>query len=159
MNIVVGVADMKVSNDPDSVIITYSLGSCIGLAVYDTVAQVGGILHFMLPESGLDSDKAKMRPHMFADTGIPALFKAAYKLGAKKQRMKVIMVGGGEVLNQSGFFNIGKRNIMASKKMLWKNNAMIDYEDVGKNVNRTIKLAIKNGDAWLKTSGEGEKKI
>ena len=159
MNIVVGVADMKISNDPDSVIITYSLGSCIGLAVYDTVARVGGILHFMLPESGLYSDKAKMRPHMFADTGIPALFKAAYKLGAKKQRMKVIMVGGGEVLNQSGFFNIGKRNIMASKKMLWKNNAMIDYEDVGKNVNRTIKLAIKNGDAWLKTSGKGEKKI
>ena len=159
MNIVVGVSDMKVSNDLDSLLITYSLGSCIGIALYDSVVQVGGVLHFMLPESGLDSGKAQSRPHMFADTGIPALFKAAYKLGAKKQRMKVVVVGGAQILDQKGFFNIGKRNYMAVKKVFWKNNVMIDYQDVGGNVNRTIKLAVKNGDAWLKTSGKGEKKI
>ena len=159
MNIVVGVSDMKVSNDLDSVIITYSLGSCIGITVYDPVVRVGGILHFMLPESSLDSGKDQTRPYMFADTGVPALFKAAYKLGAKKQRMKVIVVGGAQILDQKGFFNIGKRNYMAAKKVLWKNNVMIDYQDVGGNVNRTIKLAVKNGDAWIKTSGKGEKKI
>ena len=159
MNIVVGVSDMKVSNDLDSLLITYSLGSCIGIALYDSVVQVGGVLHFMLPESNLDSGKAEKRPYMFADTGIPALFKAAYNLGAKKQRMKVIVVGGAQILDQKGFFNIGKRNYMAAKKVFWKNNVMIDYQDVGGNVNRTIKLAVKNGDAWLKTSGKGEKKI
>lgn len=159
MNIVVGVSDMKVSNDLDSLVITYSLGSCIGIGVYDPIVRVGGILHFMLPDSGLDAGKAQQRPLMFADTGIPALFKAAYKLGAKKQRMKVIVVGGAQVLDQKGFFNIGKRNFMAVKKMFWKNNVMIDYQEVGGNVNRTIKVAVKNGDVWLKTSGRGEKKI
>ena len=86
MNIVVGVSDMKVNNDPKATIITYSLGSCIGIAVHDPVVKVGGILHFMLPESNLDPIKAKTNPFMFCDTGIPILFKSAYELGAKKQR-------------------------------------------------------------------------
>jgi len=155
VNLVVGVSDMKVSNDPESVLITYSLGSCIGIAVYDSVSRVGGLLHFMLPDSNLDPSKARKNPNMFADSGIPNLFKSAYKLGAKKQRMKVIVAGGSQVLDQKGFFNIGKRNYMAIRKMFWKNNVMIDYENVGGHVNRTIKLALKDGAASLKISGQG----
>ncbi|MDY7030461.1 MAG: chemotaxis protein CheD [Thermodesulfobacteriota bacterium] len=159
MEIVIGVSDMKVSNHPESVLITRSLGSCIGMVIYDSVAKAGGILHFMLPESNVDPDKASKNPYMFADTGIPSLFKSVYTLGAKKQRMKVIVVGGGTILDQKGFFNIGKRNYMAAKKMLWKNNVIIDYEDVGGNVNRTIKLALQDGRIWLKTSVMGETEI
>jgi len=96
---------------------------------------------------------------MFADTGIPALFKAAYKLGAKKQRMKVIVVGGSQVLDQKGLFNIGKRNDIAVRKMFHKNNVIIDYKDIGGTVNRTIKIAVNNGDTWIKVSGKGERKI
>ena len=159
MNLIVGVSDMKVSNDLDTTLVTYSLGSCIGIAIYDEVARIGGLLHFMLPESSLDPEKARKNPFMFADTGIPTLFKSAYKLGAKKQRMRVIVAGGAQVLDQSGFFNIGKRNDMAVRKMFHKNNVIIDYRDIGGNVNRTIKLAVENGDVWLKVSGMGEKKI
>lgn len=159
MNIVVGVSDMKVSKEPDSVLVTYSLGSCIGVSVWDRVAHVGGILHFMLPESSLDPEKAQANPFMFADTGIPALFKAAYALGAKKQQMKVIVVGGAQVLDQQGFFNIGKRNHMAIRKIFWKNNVMVDYENVGGNTNRTLKLAVRDGKTWLKVSGQGVTEI
>jgi len=150
---------MQVSNGPDAALITYSLGSCIGVSIYDPVAKVGGLLHFMLPESTLDEAKARKNPFMFADTGIPALFKEAYRLGAAKQRMKVIVVGGAQVLDQKGFFNIGKRNHMAVRKIFWKNKVMIDYEEVGGNVNRTIKLLINNGEAWIKTSGQQFRKI
>ena len=146
---------MKVSNDPESVLVTYSLGSCIGVAVYDVAAKVGGLLHFMLPESSLDPSKAQKNPHMFADTGIPALFKATYALGAAKQRMKVVVAGGAQVLDQVGFFNIGKRNHMAVRKIFWKNNVMINYEDVGGNSNRTVKLTIRDGKTLLKVSGQG----
>ena len=159
MKIVVGVSDMSVSDDPESSIITYSLGSCIGVAVHDPVAKVGGVLHFMLPESELDSKKAKKNPFMFCDTGIPSLFKTAYKLGAKKQRMKVVIAGGAQVLDQDGFFNIGKRNIIATKKMFWRNNVLIDHEETGGNCNRTIKLDINSGKMYLKTSGVGEREI
>lgn len=159
MNLIVGVSDMKVSNDSETTLVTYSLGSCIGIAIYDAVARVGGLLHFMLPDSDLDPGKAKKNPYMFGDTGIPSLFMAAYKLGAKKQRMKVIVAGGAHVLDQQGFFNIGKRNDMVVRKMFHKNNVIIDYRDVGGNVNRTMRLAIKNGDASIKVSGQGEKSI
>ncbi len=150
---------MKVSQDPDATIITYSLGSCIGLVVYDPVAKTGGILHYMLPESNIDEEKARKNPYMFADTGIPSLFKAAYKLGATKQRMKVAVVGGSQILDQKGFFNIGKRNHTALRKMFFKNNVVIDYEDVGGTSNRTVRLEIKTGDIYNKISGIGEKKI
>ncbi len=159
MNIVVGVSDMKVSNEKGATLVTYSLGSCIGIAIYDSVARVGGMLHYMLPDSNLDPAKAQKNPFMFADTGIPALFKSAYKFGAKKQRMKVVVVGGAQVLDQEGFFNIGKRNHMAVRKMFWKNNVMVDFEDVGGSSNRTVKLAVKDGGVWLKVSGKGIKEL
>jgi len=159
MKLIVGVSDMKVSNDINSTLITYSLGSCIGVTIWDRVARVGGLLHFMLPESSLDTEKARKNPCMFADTGIPYLFKATYKMGAKKQRMKVIVVGGAQVLDQKGFFNIGKRNDMAVRKIFHRNNVIIDYKDVGGNVNRTVKLNVKTGEVLLKVSGQGEKTV
>jgi len=159
MNILVGVGDMKVSNDPESTLVTYSLGSCIGVVIYDPVIKAGGLLHYMLPKSSLDGRKAKKNPYMFGDIGIPLLFKETYKLGAKKNRMKVIVAGGSQILDQKGFFNIGKRNYMTLRKMFWKNNVMVDFEDVGGNSNRTLKIELENGQAWMKISGREMKKI
>jgi len=156
VKLIVGVSDMKTSKDPEATLVTYSLGSCIGIAIYDPVAQAGGLLHYMLPDSNLDGTKAKNNPFMFADTGIPALFKETYRLGAKKQRMKVVVVGGAQILDQKGFFNIGKRNHMAVRKIFWKNQVMIDHEDIGGTVNRTIRLDIATGDVHIKVSGRGE---
>ena len=155
MDIVVGVSDMKICKDPESILVTYSLGSCIGISIYDPVVRVGGLLHFMLPDAALDPVKAKNNPCMFANTGIPYLFKSAYKLGAKKQRMKVIVIGGSQVNDTQGFFNIGKRNFMAVRKIFWKNNVMISYQNVGGTSNRTLKMSLKNGQAWLRDSNEG----
>jgi len=157
--LVVGVGDMKISNDPGAVLVTYSLGSCIGLVIYDPVAKVGGLLHYMLPESKIDGVKAQKNPYMFGDTGIPLLFKGTYKLGAKKNRLKIMVVGGAQILDQEGVFNIGKRNYTLLRKLFWKNSVMIDYENVGGQVNRTIKLKLKNGEAWLKMPGMDLKKV
>jgi chemotaxis protein CheD len=159
MNLIVGVSDMIVSKDPDGVLVTYSLGSCIGIAVFDPVARVGGLLHYMLPESSLDGAKAAANPFMFADTGIPRLFKSVYELGGIKSRMRVIMVGGSHVLDQKGFFNIGKRNEMAARKLFHRNNVVIDFAETGGNGNRTIRLAVKDGRCWLKCSVDGERLI
>ena len=96
---------------------------------------------------------------MFADSGIPRLFKTAYKLGAVKQRMKIYVAGGAEILDQAGFFNIGKRNYMALKKLFFKNNVIINKQNVGGNTNRTVRLEIGTGDIYVKTSGGQEVKI
>jgi chemotaxis protein CheD len=154
VNVVVGVSDMMVSNNPETTLVTYSLGSCIGLAIYDPIVKVGGMLHFMLPDSCLDPEKAQKNPYMFADTGIPLLFKETYKLGAKKNRMQVVVVGGAQVSKGKDFFNIGKRNYLALRKIFWKNNVMVNFKSVGGNDNRTIRLDIRNGRTWLKESGK-----
>lgn len=159
MKTIVGVSDMKVSNNKEEMLITYSLGSCIGVVIYDKQVKVGGMLHYMLPESQIDRNKAEKNPYMFADTGIPSLFKAAYALGALKSRMKVVVVGGAQILDQNGFFNIGKRNHMALRKLFFKNGVIIDHEDVGGNVNRTIRIEIGTGEIFMKTSGKGEEQL
>ncbi|SHL13559.1 chemotaxis protein CheD [Desulfatibacillum alkenivorans DSM 16219] len=150
------ISDLKVSNNPDVTLVTYSLGSCIGLAVWDPEVRVGGMLHYMLPDSSISQEKAKANPAMFADTGIPALFKACYKLGAQKQRMIVKVAGGAQLMDESGFFNIGKRNYAALRKMFWRNKVMVAAEDIGGMVNRTIRLNIGTGELIMKVSGKGE---
>lgn len=156
MKIVIGISDMKVSNKPDDVLITYSLGSCIGVVIWDPVARVAGLLHYMLPDSSLDKDKAQAKPFMFADTGIPMLFKETYKYGALKTRMVVKVVGGSQIMDNAGIFNIGKRNHAVVRKMFWKNNIMIAKEDVGGTCNRTISIEVGTGLTTLKVSGRGE---
>ena len=159
MKIVVGMADMRVTNDPESTLITYALGSCIGISLYDPTVKVGGLLHFMLPESQIDLEKAQRKPWMFADTGIPLFFRELYKLGGDKKRIKVKVAGGAQVMDAEGYFNIGKRNCMALRKILWKNNVFIHAEVVGGNVNRTVRLELSSGEVWVKTSGEEERLI
>jgi len=159
MKKIVGMADMRISQDQQEGLITYSLGSCIGVAIYDPVARVGGLLHYMLPDSQLDPQKALKKPFMFADTGIPLLFKEAYRFGANKGRIIVKVAGGAQVLDDSGFFNIGKRNYTALRKILWRNNILIKSEDVGGQVSRTVRLDLKTGKVWVKYSGEGEKEL
>jgi len=156
MKIVVGISDMKVSNRPEDMLITYSLGSCIGVVIWDPVAKVGGLLHYMLPDSSLDKEKAQKKPFMFADTGIPFLFKETYKYGAVKNRIIVKVVGGSQIMDNAGIFNIGKRNHAVLRKMFWKNNIMIAKEDVGGTGNRTVSLEIGTGITRLKVSGRGE---
>src|SRR5919109_4013944 len=97
MRYIVGVADMKISVQPGDQLITYALGSCLGIAIHDPVAKVGGLLHVMLPLSTIDPAKAAENPSMFVDTGVPQLFISCYKAGAQKHRLVVKVAGGASV--------------------------------------------------------------
>ncbi len=156
---VVGVADMAVSDSQDEFLVTYSLGSCIAVIIFDPVACVGGMLHYMLPESSLDPEKAKKNPCMFADTGITRLFKSSYQMGARKENIVVKTVGGAQMLDPNGLFNIGKRNYLAMRKIFWKNNVGVAAEHVGGEINRTVRLEMDTGKVILKVGSEGEIEI
>nr|WP_319493247.1 chemotaxis protein CheD [uncultured Desulfobacter sp.] len=147
---------MKVSNQVDETITAPSIGSGIGLVVYDPEARVAGILHYMLPDASIDETNAKNQPLMFADTGIPALFKQAYILGAEKNRIRVFAAGGAQIINQEKEFNIGQRNYTALSKILTRENVSIWKQAVGGNFNRTVAIDIATGKIFLKTSGQGE---
>ena len=153
---IIGISDMKVSRDPEELLITFSLGSCIGVVIWDPLAKVGGLLHYMLPQAKLDEKKARKKPYMFANTGIPLLFKEAYRLGAKKNHLQVKAFGGSQLLDSSNIFNIGQRNYQIMRRMFEKNNIKIAAEDIGGSVNRTVSLEIGTGRTVLKVSGRGE---
>ncbi|MBI9073864.1 MAG: chemotaxis protein CheD [Desulfatibacillum sp.] len=150
-----GIGDMKVSKNPDTVLATYSLGSCIGVAAYDPIARVGGILHYQLPISSISPEKAETRPYMFADTGIPALFQACSQLGANWRRMVVKIAGGAESKTSTGVFNIGPRNYEALSRIFREMGKSIESQDVGGCCSRTMWLEVATGALTLKTSEFG----
>jgi chemotaxis protein CheD len=155
--VVVGISDYQTSNKTDDVIITYSLGSCIGLTVYDPAIKVGGMIHYMLPLSKISPEKAEIKPAMFADTGIPILIKKLFDMGASKSRLIVKAAGGAQLMDQHKIFNIGERNFLILRKILWKNNILMKNSDVGGMLSRTVRFEIDTGRVTVKSSlGETE---
>lgn len=141
----VGISDCQVSRDLQVALMTYALGSCIAVTVYDPVSNVAGLLHYMLPEAGLGMDRARAKPFMFADTGIPMLFREAYGLGAIKQRMIVSAIGGAQVLETKNTFDIGKRNYLALRRILSEAGVMLHHEEIGGTTPRNVRIQVRDG--------------
>ena len=153
MKYLVGVGDMKVGARKD-VIVTYALGSCLGLMVYDPVVQVGGMLHAMLPLSKINPEKGKTNPFMFVDLGVPRLFKEIYDLNGLKKRLVVKIAGCGQPLGNNEMFKIGSRNYTVLKKLLWKNGIMLAAEDVGGTISRTVSMDLSAGRIIISSNGK-----
>ncbi|HVT88097.1 MAG TPA: chemotaxis protein CheD [Tepidisphaeraceae bacterium] len=152
--IVVGVSDAKASNDPQDTLVTYSLGSCIGVTLYDPQAKVAGLLHFQLPSSTADVQRSAEKPLMFADTGMNWLLKETTRLGADKRRFRVRLAGAAQMLNDSGVFDIGRRNHTAIRKIMWQLGMFIEAEQVGGDAPRTLILNVNDGSLIIKSRGE-----
>jgi len=157
--LVIGVGDGGVSRDPDSVIVTYALGSCVALMLYDPVAKVAGMVHYMLPESSISNGNANARPWMYADTGIPLLLRVALENGADKRRLAVFAAGGAQVMNDNGTFNIGKRNCLALRKALWKSGLVAHAEETGGTTPRTVRMEVSTGRVWLRAPGGEQREM
>jgi chemotaxis protein CheD len=157
--VVVGVADVNfatAAGPGPARLATYALGSCLGVAVYDAAAGVAGLLHLMLPASSTDPARAAQAPAMFVDTGVPLLFKECYRLGARKERMVVRVAGGAHQAEREDgdLFQIGKRNLLALRKLLWRNNVLVRAEDVGgSRVSRTLYLDAATGALRVRATG------
>jgi chemotaxis protein CheD len=156
---VIGIGELVVSNLTNQVIATHAVGSCIAVCVYDPVAQVAGMLHFLLPESSINAARAERHPAVFADTGIPLLFQTAYAYGLSKQRAIVKIVGGAEMpQNATAGFNTGRRNAVAARNLLWRNGVFTAGEDVGGAHARTVHLSVETGRLQI-FSGQHSKEL
>ena len=151
--VVVDISDAKVSSNPADVLVTYSLGSCIGVCLYDSAIQVGGMLHYQLPSSKMDADRARSKPLMFADTGMNMLLTKLLGMGANKKRMSVKIAGGAAMATGPQGFDIGKRNYLAIRKVLWSNGMFIDAEDVGGGTARSLYMNMEDGAVTVRSSG------
>jgi chemotaxis protein CheD len=156
-DVVVGMADLRLSNATSERLVTYALGSCLGITVWDPVARVAGMLHVMLPASSIDAEKAARNPAMFVDTGVPLLFRKSYELGARKERLVVRVAGGAHngATENDDPFQIGKRNFLTLRKLLWKNNVLVHAHDVGGwQTSRTMRLDLATGEVTVRANGQ-----
>ena len=155
----VGMADYKVGRAP-STLISYGLGSCIGVSLYDPQAKVGGLLHIMLPDS--TQSRASENPAKFADTGVPLMLKDVLALGASKSRLVAKMAGGAQMFafaKATDIMRVGARNAEAVKEQLKSLGSKLIAEDTGENYGRTVQINLENGVYTVKTMVKGEKEI
>ncbi|MBQ1682255.1 MULTISPECIES: chemotaxis protein CheD [Agathobacter] len=155
----VGMADLKVAKAPD-VLTTLGLGSCIGLTFYDPVAKVGGLVHYMLPDSTQLRNNSNIAK--FGDTGIEELLKQVTAAGASKSRLVAKIAGGAsmfQVSNNSTVGQVGARNAQMAKTMLTKLGIRLVAEDTGLNYGRTVELDCSTGDYLIKSVGKPVKTI
>ena len=151
----VGMADLKTAKAP-AVLTTIGLGSCVGIALYDTVNKVAGLAHAMLPDSTKISNNANVAK--FVDTGTAVLLEMMLKLGAKKGLIKAKLAGGAQMFDidaKNELMRIGDRNVEAAKKILQFMNIPIIAAQTGENFGRTIKLDAQSGALTIKTVGRG----
>ena len=155
----VGMADYKVGQAP-STIISYGLGSCIGISLYDPQTKVGGLLHIMLPDS--TQARPTDNPAKFADTGLPLMLKDVLALGASRTRLVAKIAGGAQMFafaNATDIMRVGARNAEAAKKTLKDLNIRLIAEDTGGTYGRTVSIDMETGVYKVKTIDKGEKEI
>jgi len=154
--IVVGLGELYVSTSPGETLITYALGSCLGVALHDPVAGVGGMLHAVHPRIELDPARARAEPAVFVESGLPALFRACYARGARKERLVVRIAGAGTSADiERDHFEIGRRNLLIARQLFWKNGILVSAQDVGGTASRTLSLHVGSGAVRVRSAGGG----
>lgn len=156
----VGMADMKLCEPPNG-LTTLGLGSCVGIALYDPISKISGMVHVMLPDSTKIRNNANKSK--FADTGIVETFESMIKMGAKASNIVAKIAGGAQMFSYGGgnsdVMNVGERNVEATKTILKNLNIRLLSEDTGLNYGRTIIFDSNNGDLIIRAVGKPEKKI
>lgn len=156
--VIVGSAAWGVSTSPDEVVLTRSLGSCIGLALYDPVAMAGGIAHCMLPLSKLSASPPSRKSALYTDSGCVLLLDELIRQGARKGRMRAWLAGASTLHGDNDIFRIGERNYAVARKFLAKNGLPLAGECCGGQASRTLALYMNSGRATLRLPG-GEQSL
>ncbi len=151
----VGMADLNIAKNPDT-LITLGLGSCVGVVLYDPILKIGGMSHFMLPDSTQIKNNSNLAK--FADTAIDVLIDKMTQVGARQSRLVAKLAGGAQMFDfkkASDAMRIGYRNDLAARKILNELNIPIIASDTGKNYGRTIELHTSSGILIVKTIKHG----
>ncbi|BDQ34529.1 chemotaxis protein CheD [Pseudodesulfovibrio portus] len=149
----VSISDMKFSTDPGDVLVTYSLGSCLGVTAYDPKARIGGLIHCLLPSAVGAKERARKKPFMFVNTGVAMMVRILLENGAQKNRL-VFKVAGGANMRSNDFFSTGKRNMEALTKLLDRNKVSLAAQAVGGTIPRTMYLYLDTGRVVVKSLGK-----
>ncbi len=152
--VTVNIGKMKISSNTNDLLKTFALGSCVAVIIYDVKKLIAGMIHIALPDSTWDSERALTEPAHFADTGLNLLIAQMGRRGATRRSSWIKVAGGANVLNTSFEFDIGKRNLLAIKKILWKNNLGPVADDTGGKISRTVSVRVDTGEVMVSSAGK-----
>ncbi|MEW6012071.1 MAG: chemotaxis protein CheD [Elusimicrobiota bacterium] len=149
----VGVGDFAFSDNLNEEIITYALGSCVGVTFYDPVLKKGALLHAMLPACSDHKEKCDKNPYMFVDSGMDLVLKKMLNEGCDKKRLIICACGGASptARNKEDFFQIGMKNVASLRKFMWQNGMVLKSSDFGGYDSRTVILNLNCGRVIMKT--------
>lgn len=145
----VGIGEYVVSAEKEDILKTYALGSCVAVLAWDKVNRIAGMIHVALPESSINPEKAVSKPGYFADTGVELMLKDMKKKGADLRKLVIKLAGGSSIMDANRKFDIGKRNVIAIKRYLWKTGLGVVKEDVGGTISRTVSMEVSTGEIIL----------
>jgi chemotaxis protein CheD len=155
----VGLAELKISRDPNDVLVAFGLGSCLGIGIFDPQLHLGGLLHAVLPKY---THAKESRSPKFVDSGIQYMLEEMEKLGLNRSRMIIRVAGGANMLNLKGSatpFDIGTRNIESAHTLLEKLNYKVKNEDTGGQTGRTVRLYVCDGRMTIRIMGGKEREF
>jgi chemotaxis protein CheD len=153
INRTIGIGEWAVSSSPNELLKTYALGSCVAVMIYDVKLRLAGMIHIALPDSSIDKDRAIELPGYFADSGLPLMIEEMKRMGAAKPHIWAKIAGGASVMDPGLLFDIGRRNIVAVKRILWRSALGITAEDTGGQSSRTVSIAALDGEISI-SSGD-----
>jgi chemotaxis protein CheD len=155
----VGIGEMAVSNASGDLLKTYALGSCLGVIVLAPRLPAAGLLHIALPDSKINQELAQQKPGFFADTGIPGLLQTMAGLGCNRADLVIKLAGGANIADPHLTFEVGRRNLLAARKQLWRYRLGAIAEDVGGEGSRTVTVWVETGRVVIASPGKGEWEI
>jgi chemotaxis protein CheD len=150
----VGIGGYQTSDDPADEIKTFALGSCVAVITYDSQRKMAGLIHIALPDSSVNAKKAKETPGYFVDTGLPPFLDAALGNSGHGAGTRIKVIGGSNIMDENHLFDIGKRNVLAIKKYLWKKRLGIIAEETGGAISRTVSVCVATGKVVVSSKGK-----
>ena len=150
----IGIGEYVISSDPDVLLKSFALGSCVAVLVYDTDNRVAALAHIALPDSKVNTEKGNRKPGYFVDPCLPELLGGLKRSGAIRKKVWIKLVGGANIMDENRTFDIGKRNVLAVKKYLWKMQLGIIADDVGGSISRTVGLSVATGEVSISAAGK-----
>jgi chemotaxis protein CheD len=153
--ILLGIGEYGATSQKGEVIRTLGLGSCVAVLCHEPISGIAGKIHIALPDSSISQVQPLPKVGYYADTGLPAFFESMRQVGWRKGvgRLTVKLAGGASILDPNGTFNIGKRNLLAIKRILWGFGLGPMAEDVGGNHSRTVSIAADTGAITITSPG------
>lgn len=145
--IAVPMGEIRISDNPNDVLVAYGLGSCVAICLYDPAKQLGGMLHALLPASPNNGNRDPGKPTKFVDRGVPLLVETLTNRGASRDRLVAQLCGGAKVISIPGEdkLNIGARNVKAAKHALKMAGLDIHACETGGRVGRTARFYLAEG--------------